>query len=326
MISIHSSNSNHPHRGPMDGTSVGKVPEKPSPVSSPSFCNSSFGAKPHGAAPTSVEAQRAMSITGRPYLSWSQVASYTLCPKAFEFKYVQRIEPDFIPVSLAFGIAFHDAVASVAMADLEGAPRPSVADLMPHIVESMQGATTPLRLGKGESLESLHALANRMLTAYLESPASKMSGSAICIEDCTRGTIDVALPPIEARVDSVYQSESGTLVVRDVKTTRTKWSAEKVAEAAPQLQLYALLVNAELESVGSVKHLEFLTVTKASKPVVALHQVPVLQTPQTLVAQLKSVWQGMTLGVYPARPGWPCKTCPYASKCPAAIKPAGASE
>ena len=42
----------------------------------------------------------AKSITGRSYLSWSQVQSYQMCPKAFEFKYVLNAEPAFVPSSL----------------------------------------------------------------------------------------------------------------------------------------------------------------------------------------------------------------------------------
>ena len=104
MISIHSTTrNNHAHRGPMDGASVGKVPVSPS----------------HPSCPSPV------GITGKSYISWSQVSSYQLCPKAFEFKYVLRADPAFVPSSLVFGTAFHDAVARVSQTDLEGAPRPS---------------------------------------------------------------------------------------------------------------------------------------------------------------------------------------------------------
>ena len=34
----------------------------------------------------------AQSITGRPYISWSQVQQYQMCPRAFEFKYVLKAE------------------------------------------------------------------------------------------------------------------------------------------------------------------------------------------------------------------------------------------
>ena len=68
-----------------------------------------------------------------------------------------------------------------------------------------------------------------------------------------------------------------------------------------------------------------MTVTKAVKPVVTTHEVPMRrESVQACIDQIGQVWDGIRKSVFPTRPGWPCKTCPYASKCPAAIKPAGA--
>jgi len=282
----------------MDGASVGKVPAHPSQPSCPS----------------------PESITGKCHISWSQVSAYQLCPKAFEFKYVLRAEPAFVPSSLVFGTAFHDAVARVSQADLEGAPRPSAEELASEVGQQLRASSVPLKLAKGESLESLDALAGRMLVAYLASPESHVEGTSICIEDVARGVVDSAVPLVEARVDHVYQRTDGSLVVRDVKTTRTKWSDDKVAESAPQLQLYSMLLDRELDGVGRVESLEFLTVTKAAKPVVRLHQLPVATDGcRGLVEQLQQVWHGIEAGVFPARPGWPCKSCPFNDRCPAAI-------
>jgi RecB family exonuclease len=254
------------------------------------------------------------------------VSSYQLCPKAYEFKYVLRAEPAFVPSSLVFGVAFHDAVARTSAADLAGAPRPSAEELALGVAHELRASSVPLRLGKGESLESLDALATRMLTAYLASPESHVQGTSICIEDAARGNVDQSIPPVEARVDHVYQRADGSLVVRDVKTTRSKWSADKVSESAPQLRLYAILLGRELKALGTVESLEFLTVTKAAKPVVQLHQLPARNAGSDgsdghdgLIDTLQQVWAGIEAGVFPARPGWPCKSCPFSDRCPAAI-------
>ena len=84
-----------------------------------------------------------------------------------------------------------------------------------------------------------------------------------------------------------------------------------------------MLLDRELDGVGKVESLEFLTVTKAAKPVVRLHQLPARRdgndSNDGLVDQLRSVWHGIASGVFPARPGWPCKSCPFNDRCPAAI-------
>ena len=56
-----------------------------------------------GGSPSAPPCPSPEAITGRSYISWSQVSSYQLCPKAFEFKYVLRADPAFVPSSLIFG-------------------------------------------------------------------------------------------------------------------------------------------------------------------------------------------------------------------------------
>jgi len=313
--------TNH-HAGAMEGAGVvSSSVSKSSSSSFPSFCKSDSSINPQDAATTSKEAQRAMTITGRPYLSWSQITSYSLCPKAFEFRYVIKESPDFVPSSLAFGTAFHEAVALITQADLEGAVRPSTGSLVAVVHQHLSGGPTPIQFGKGESLDSLLALASRMLDAYAASPESMPPGATLSIEDVARGVLAPDIPPIEARVDHVYRRADGSIVVRDIKTTRTKWSESKVAEAAPQLRLYAKLLDADYRADGGVNQLQFVTITKAAKPVVACHQVPHdgVASNDGLTEIFSATWHGITSGVFPARPGWPCKSCPYASRCSAAI-------
>jgi RecB family exonuclease len=180
----------------------------------------------------------------------------------------------------------------------------------------------PLKFGKGETLESLVALGTRMLDAYVASPESRPSGTTVLIEEATRETLTADLPPIEARVDHVYRRADGSIVIRDIKSSRTRWSQDKVQESAPQLRLYARLLGRDLAPLGRIAALEFVVVTKAAKPVVAAHEIPVHDSAVAhdgLVEQISATWHGITSGVFPTRPGWPCKSCPYASRCSAAI-------
>lgn len=264
-------------------------------------------------------AAAAKAITGRPYLSWSQVQQYQQCPRSFSFKYVEQAEPEFVPSSLVFGSAMHEAFAQVHEAQLEGLPRPTGDELSGRVTSLLQSSLLPLKFSKTESAASLQALGRRMVDAFLASPESAPIGQSICIEDRAAGVIDPQIPPIEGKVDFVRLTDEG-LVLRDYKTTRSRWNQDKVTEAAPQLMLYATLLDQELQGWKTVEQLEFVTVTKAVKPVVQLHQVRIRpEAVQACVEQIGDVWHGIQAGVFPARPGWPCKTCPYARLCPAAI-------
>jgi hypothetical protein len=93
------------------------------------------------------------------------------------------------------------------------------------------------------------------------------------------------------------------------------------------LRLYATILDQQLEGWKTITGIEFVTVTKAVTPTVTLHAVPMRrESVQACIDQIGAVWDGIRQGVFPTRPGWPCKQCPYASRCPAAIQPAGAPD
>lgn len=103
-------------------------------------------------------AAEAQSITGRPYLSWTQVSSYQQCPRAFAFRYVEHADSDFVPSSLLFGSAMHEAFAKVHKHYMEGLPVPSSEDLAGKVSNLLNCSLLPVRYPRGESAESLHAL------------------------------------------------------------------------------------------------------------------------------------------------------------------------
>jgi len=273
-------------------------------------------AQPIPGSPAAV----AQSITGRPYLSWSQVQQYSMCPRAFAYKYVDHAAPAFVPSSLVFGSAMHEAFAKVHESQMQGSAVPTVAELTQGVQELFRAERLPLRYGKTETQATLAELSQRMVESFLASPHSTPVGEAVLIEDRISGIVDPAIPPIEGKVDHVRIGADGGLILRDYKTTRSKWNEAKVEESAPQLRLYATLLNKELDGWQSVNQLEFVTVTKAKKPVVQLHEVRIRpESVQACVDQIGEIWHGIEQGVFPTRPGWQCQSCPFAYQCPAAI-------
>lgn len=125
--------------------------------------------------------QLAVQITGRPYLSHSQLSLLRACPRKFAIRYVEKVTPDFVPSSLIFGGSIHAALELYFRARLEGL------GVMPEALLSayhdewgkrpvILGGPVPVRFNKGESLDTLHALAERMLTAFLASPLATPRG------------------------------------------------------------------------------------------------------------------------------------------------------
>ncbi len=73
------------------------------------------------AATTAAPPNRlAEQITGRPYLSHSQLNLMRTCPRKFAFQYVENAPKDFLPSSLLFGGAIHHALELYFRRRLEG--------------------------------------------------------------------------------------------------------------------------------------------------------------------------------------------------------------
>ena len=54
----------------------------------------------HTSQPLRPATRQALDLTGRSYLSFSQVNGMRRCPQQFAFRYADPIEPDFVPEAL----------------------------------------------------------------------------------------------------------------------------------------------------------------------------------------------------------------------------------
>jgi putative RecB family exonuclease len=154
----------------------------------------------------------AEQITGRPYLSHTQLSTMRTCPKRFEFQYVKRLRADFVPSSLVFGGAIHHALELYYQAKLEGLPI-TIDGLRAAYSNAFcgkkgeDGADVPIRFNKNETEDSLNALAHRILASFLQSPLSSPKGVILGIEEELRVELDVELPDLLAKVDLVTETE-----------------------------------------------------------------------------------------------------------------------
>jgi len=260
----------------------------------------------------------AKSITDRPYLSWSQCQSYQFCPKKFCFQYVEQMEPEFTPSSLCFGSAIHSAISLHHEAQLEGIETPAVQNLMELVRDDLEPTKAPIRFNKNEDQDSLLELAERMLTAFFESEYATAQGELLCIEEGVSGSIDEELPDITGFVDLLTLTDEG-LVVTDYKTTRSAWPEGKAEESGGQLRLYGELLKKRFDDEHEIASLQFVTITKAKTPKVVSHVIPSSDEKlKATIDQIREVWKGIEAGVFPTRPGWICKQCPFQSQCDSA--------
>jgi CRISPR/Cas system-associated exonuclease Cas4 (RecB family) len=236
--------------------------------------------------------------------------------------YVEKAPADFIPSSLIFGGAIHSALELYFRARLEGLELTNGALLSAYHdgwkrQQRDAGQGIPVRFNKDQDDDSLHALADRIVNAFLASPLANPKGAILGVEEELRVQLDPDLPDLLARVDLVTRTD-GALHVVDFKTSRSKWTQQKAEESAEQLLLYRAAVSGMSEHLGVPVNLHFAIITKAKKPVIQL--IPVTADQDRLAGLKESVsqiWQAIQAGnFYPSPAPQNCATCPYRSRCP----------
>lgn len=263
----------------------------------------------------------ALQITGRAYVSHSQLSLMRSCPRKFSFQYVEKVEPDCQPSSLIFGGAIHTALEFYFRAKLEGLGVTQAALLSAfHDAWRRQREAcgdVPVRFNKGEDIDSVQALADRMIASFLTSPLASPKGAILGIEEELTVTLHPDLPDLLAKVDLVTQTD-GALHVVDFKTSRSRWTEAKAQESGDQLLLYASSVAQMSESLGLPVKLHFAIITKAKKPVVQLLPVPTdAAKTAALTESVTQVWEAIKVGnFYPSPSPMHCTTCQFRSKCP----------
>ncbi|TMB95058.1 MAG: PD-(D/E)XK nuclease family protein, partial [Chloroflexi bacterium] len=110
-----------------------------------------------------------VEVRRQPHVSFTKIDQYLRCPLKYRFTYLDRLEPDFVPVALAFGSGIHGAAAFFFRGTGQG-ERPSVAAVQGYFeaLWKLESEHRPLRFGERETKESLLDLATRMLAVLCE--------------------------------------------------------------------------------------------------------------------------------------------------------------
>jgi hypothetical protein len=257
------------------------------------------------------------SMTGRRYLSWSQLNAYRGCPRRWFYSHVEHLEPEFVNAALLLGSAFHTAAQHHYEQQLIGQPvsLEQLTDMF-HQAFTEEAGDAEVRYGKNDDEQSVKDTGVRMLKAFTKSELATLPGSVIAIEETLAGQLDPRLPDLLMRIDVAWQADDGVHLM-DLKTSKSRWSAAKVDESAEQLLLYQTLASQLVPDQPLQLH--FGIVTKAKTPAVQKLDVAGDTTRTSDVVDLMlPVWNAMRAGVDFASPSpMSCATCGYQSRCPA---------
>lgn len=261
---------------------------------------------------------RAAPVIQRDYVSWSAISTYQQCPLRYYFRYIEGLEESFVSVSLALGGAVHSAAEYHFNELMCGNPPPDHDTLLDVFWDGWKSRseTAEIRFGKKDDIDSIAKTADRVIAAFRESEVATPSASILGIEEELRSELIPGMPDILGRIDLITETDDA-LTITDLKTARTRWSADQAERSGEQLMLYASLAKDLVP--GKAIQLEFAVVTKSAKPVV--DTLPVTFNPtrvERTKAVMQRVWHSIQEGhFYPAPSPMSCPGCPFRGPCDA---------
>jgi putative RecB family exonuclease len=259
--------------------------------------------------------QIAERLTGRPYTSWSAISCYCACPLRYMFRYCENLSEPSVSAALAFGGAFHRACEQQYRELLEGNPAPTLDALMVAYNDAWaEHDGKEIQFSRDDDRGTLDDLAGRMLSAFQSSEIANPHGTIIGIEEELTGELVPGVPDLLARVDLLVDA-GDSLVITDMKTARSRWSAEQVRESAGQLLLYHELAKPMAE--GRPIRLQFAVATKLKNPEVQVYEVDAdPQQIERMKRIAERVWEGIERRIfYPSPSAMQCPGCPYREHC-----------
>lgn len=256
-------------------------------------------------------------VTGRGFISWSQLSTFRQCPLRYRFRYLDRLEPEFVASSLLVGSSIHSAIELFHRRQLEGGEPPTLDELLSEFWEEWRSRveeSPEVRFAKNEDFSSVHDLARRMLSAFLADDTSQIHGVPIAIEESILSNVLDGNRPLLGIIDLIIKSPD-KIIVRDYKTSRSKWNRAIAESSSDQILLYGELV----QPLFPDKRLsfEFVVITKTKSPAVQLFSIGsdskrVVRTKRVPNLTLDAIATGM---FYPNKSAMNCSGCPYRSAC-----------
>lgn len=252
------------------------------------------------------------------HLSISQIQKFLLCPLAYKFKYVDRIETGVKSSGLVLGSAFHVAAEELHRDLIQGRTR-RPAKYRELVVESLatEFGNFEIQTKDGETEESLRSDGIALIDLYHEYRSHEPARLVATEQRIERELVNVRTGeildvPFVAFIDLLEESNEGIVVV-DLKTAGKAYTRLAV-DSDLQLSCYGLLM---LLATGKKPcRLRIDALIKTSKP-----RVQRVETTRHEADYIRfwSIASGIRMairsGVFYPNPGWQCPTCEYATLC-----------
>lgn len=257
-------------------------------------------------------------LRGLPHFSVSQLKTYLQCPRKYRFSYVDRVEPEFRPIALAFGSAWHETVGVHLLPPVKDqflSREELQATFRDSLTEQVNRDGPPVLFEDAEDLGKTIDLGLRMLDVFIlrvPRPDEVLGVEVPFVLELTHPvTGEVATGPFIGGIDAIV-AEGGRVFVWELKTSKKKFSNDQL-EQDPQATAYTMAARELGHDDAQVK---LLVTTKTNKPDVQIERLVRLPADERELAEtVLDVLHAVKAGVGVRVRGWGCKSCAYASRC-----------
>ena len=252
------------------------------------------------------------------HVSVSQVKSWLMCPRKYQFQYVLGAEPEHRPVALALGTAVHRALeAFYEHLQVHHAP-PSVEAVATAFVDRWAVEVRdplPLRFDDGQDADGVKDQGVALLEAFCRQGFMPDEVLAVeqpfAVELVDPATAEVCDIPLIGAIDLVARHQGRVWLVEH-KTAARRFTADRIAyDFQPTCYLLAARTLG-LEHPAAA----FQVLLKTRKPTV--ETIPLNRTDNDeneMIDTFLHALRGIEAGAFPRNRGWSCADCQFKGAC-----------
>lgn len=254
-------------------------------------------------------------------VSKSQLTTYLQCPRKYRFQYVEGRAWEFMPASMAFGKAIHQAAARFYQHVQQLQSKPPLEDILLEFAESWNLACgqDDLRIEGKQTAEDLAGQGVELLKLFCEEVQPRQIHGVelpFCVDLVDPDSGEISEVKLVGYLDLVERDDEGNAVVVEIKT-----SSKRYSEGDGENKLDGFTYAYALKQLGLVQPdqpllIRYDVLVKTKKP--ALQQVFYTRGPEDdrrFLLQIREVLAAIAAGVFYPNFGWWCASCPFQAAC-----------
>jgi CRISPR/Cas system-associated exonuclease Cas4 (RecB family) len=252
-------------------------------------------------------------LRARPHISVSQIKTFIACPRRYTLQYFDLIKPDFRPIALAFGTAWHAAIGQYLQ---HGTTTDETSEVFREVLaRAVRDDEVPVLFEDEEDLGECIDLGVRMVDVFIgrvPRPDEVLGVEvAFSLDLPDPRTGEPFTMPLIGAIDALVV-DNDRACVWELKTGKKRWTADQLEY---DLQMTAYRMGARVHDIDDAA-LQVVITTKAKTPAVQIERVTRTDRDERELANvMHGVLRAIHAGVeHPVR-GWQCRSCPYAGRC-----------